>query len=64
MDQIPAKFLRDGAEDGFSFEEYNKFIHLSTLSEERKIVKLKPIFQKGARANPKNYRTIFLLQLV
>ena len=34
------------------------------MSEERKIAKLKPIFQKGARANPKNYRTIFLLLLV
>ena len=66
MDQIPAKFLRDGAEVlAFPLRNIiNLSINLSTFTEERKIAKLKPIFQKGVRANPKRYRTISLLLLV
>ena len=66
MDQIPAKFLRGGAEVlAFPLRNIiNLSINLSTFTEERKIAKLKPIFQKGVRANPKSYRTISLLLLV
>ena len=66
MGQIPAKFLRDGAEVlAFPLRNIiNLSINLSTFTEERKIAKLKPIFQKGVRANPKSYRTISLLLLV
>ena len=66
MDQIPAKFLRDGAEVlALPLRNIiNLSIKLSTFVEECKIAKLKPILKKGARTDPKNYRPIFLLPLV
>ena len=66
MDQIPAKFLRDGAEV-FALPLGNiisLLIKLSTFPEECKIAKLKAIFKKGATTDPKNYRPISLLPLV
>ena len=42
----------------------NLSIKLSTFPEECKIAKLKPVFKKGARTDPKNYRPISLLPLV
>ena len=65
-DQIPAKFLRDGAEVLALLLKniINWSITLLTFPEKCKIAKLKPIFNKGARADPKIYRPISLLQLV
>ena len=65
MDQILAKCLKN------SFEVLacplrnimNMSIVLSTLPEECKIAKLKPIF-KSAKTDPKNYRLISVLLLV
>ena len=65
MDQILAKFLRDGAEV-LALPSGN-IINLSiklTFPVECKIAKLKPIFKKGARTDPKNYRPISHLPLV
>ena len=66
MDQIQAKFLRDGAEV-LALPLWNIIylsLKLSTFPEECKIAKLKPIFKKGARTDPKNYRPVSLLPLV
>ena len=66
MDQVPAKFLRDGAEVlALPLKNIvNLSIKLPTFPEECKIAKLKPVFKKGARTDPKNYRPISLLPLV
>ena len=66
MDQIPAKFLRDGAEVlAFPLRSIiHLSIKLSPFPGECKIAKLKSIFKKGASADPKNYRPISLLPLV
>ena len=42
----------------------NLSIKLSTFPEECKIAKLKPIFKKRVRTDPKNYRSISLLPLL
>ena len=66
MNQIPTKFLRDGTEL-LALPLRNKInssIKLSTFPEECKIAKLKLIFKKGARTDPKNYGPISLLPLV
>ena len=66
MDQIPAKFLRVDAEVlALPLGNIiNLLITLSTFPEECKIAKLNPIFKRGARNDPKNYRPISLLPLV
>ena len=57
MDQIPAKFLRDGVEVlALPLENIiNSSIKLSTFPEECKVAKLKLIFKKGARTDSKDY---------
>ena len=66
MDQIPAKFLRDGAELlTFPLRNLiNLSIKLSTFPDECKTATLKPIFKKGARTDPKNYRLVSFFPLV
>ena len=66
MAQIAAKLLRDKAEVlALPLGNIiNLSIKLSTFPEECKIAKLKPIFKKGARTDPKNYRPISILLLV
>ena len=65
MDQIPPKFLRNEEVLALPLGNViNLSIKLSTFPEECKIAKLKPIFKKGARTHPKNYRPISLLPLV
>ena len=66
MNQIPAKFLRDGGEV-LALPLRNiisSSIKLSTVPEECKFANLKPIFKKCSRSDSKNYPPILLLPLV
>ena len=54
MDKIPAQFLSNVAEALPLRNVINLSIKLSTFPEECKTAKLKPIFNKGARTDPKN----------
>ena len=60
--KIPTKFLKDGAEVlGLPLEDIiNLSRKLSTFPEDCKIAKLKPMFKKGARIDPKNHCPISL----
>ena len=55
LEQIPAKFLKEGAEELVLTLRniINLSVKLSTFPDECKIAKLKPIFKKGARTVPK-----------
>ena len=55
MDQIPAKFLSNGAEVlALALRNIiNLSIKLSTFPVECKIAKSKPAFKKGARTDPR-----------
>ena len=66
MDQIPATFLRDGAEVlALPLRNIiNLSIKESTFPEEYTIAKSQPIFKKGTKTYPRNYRPISLLPLV
>ena len=66
MDQIPATFLREGAEVlALPLRNIIKLsIKESTFPEEYAIAKLKPIFKKGARTYPRKHWPISLLLLV
>ena len=57
MNEVSAKFLRNGAEVlALPLRNImNLSIKLLSFPEERKIAKLRPILKKGARTNPKNY---------
>ena len=63
VDNLPEKFLKDG---GVILakpvtEICNLSIKLKTFPDQYKLAKLKPIFKKGSRMDPSNYRPILLL---
>ena len=57
MDQIPAKFLKEAADVvAYPLSRFiNLFVKLSIFLEECKIARLKPLFKKGSKTDPKNY---------
>ena len=66
IDNIKGMFLRDGANILAAPIAQLCNISMSTMSfpSECKIAKLKPLFKKGSRTDPKNYRPISLLPLI
>ena len=65
LDNLSGKFLKDGTTliaKPIS-QICNLFIKYSIFPSVCKIVKLKPLFKKGSKTAPKNYRPIYLLAL-
>ena len=66
LDNLTGKFLRDGASVLAApiSDLCNLSISLSTFPDDSKIAKLKPIYKKESKTEPKNYRPISLLPLI
>ena len=66
IDEIPSRFLKDGAEILAKpiSDIINLSIKLSTFPDKCKITKLIPLFKKGSKTDPKNYVPISLLPLL
>ena len=66
IDNISGRFLKDGA-DILAIpvtQICNLSIKLSHISHDCKLAKLKPLYKKGSKTDPKNYRPISLLPIV
>ena len=65
MDNLGGRFLRDGSKVlAKSTELFNLSIEKSIFTDACKIAKLKPLYKKGSKLEPKNYRPISLLPIV
>ena len=64
--KLPGRFLKDGAEilSKPISEIYNLSIPHGIFNKACKVAKLKPIFKKGKKVDPFNYRSISLLPLI
>ena len=66
MDRISSEFLKDGT-DVLALplcNLVNLSIKQSLFPDQCKMAKLKPLFNKGSKSEPKNYRPISLLPVV
>ena len=66
IDQISGKFLKDGARILAKpiSELCNLSMALGSFPDACKIAKVKPLFKKGSKTDPSNYRPISLLPLL
>ena len=66
IDSLGGRFLKDGAQllTHPIMQLCNLSITLSAFPDKCKLAKLKPLFKKGSKTEPKNYRPISLLPLV
>ena len=63
---LSGRFLKDGSKVLATpiTQICNLSIKLSTVPDECKIAKLKPLYKKGRKTDPKNYRPISLLPVI
>ena len=66
IDNLSGRFLKDGSKVLATpiTQICNLSIKLSTVPDECKIAKLKPLYKKGKKTDPKNYRPISLLPII
>ena len=66
IDKLSGIFIKDGADilAGPLTQIVNLYIKYSTFPDLCKIAKLKPLFKKGSKTDPKNYTPISLLPLI
>ena len=66
IDNLGGRFLRDGAKvlAKSITEIFNLSVEKSVFPDACKIAKLKPLYKKGSKLEPKNYRPISLLPIV
>ena len=66
IDDLLGRFLKDGSRvlSKSISKLCNLSIKLRSFPDSRKIGKLKPLFKKGSKTNPLNYRPISLLPLI
>ena len=66
IDDPSGRFLRDGSRvlSKPVSELCNLSIKLGSFPDSCKVAKLKPLFKKGSKTNPSNYRPISLLPLI
>ena len=66
IDNLSDKSLKDGAHDGAQpiTQLCNLSIKLNSFPRSCKIAKVKPLFKKGSKTDPQNYRPISLLPLL
>ena len=66
IDNIASIFLKDGAEVLCKplTQIINISLKLSSFPNNAKIAKIKPLFKKGSRLDPKNYRPVSLLPIL
>ena len=67
MDGISSKNFRDDGAEVLALplcNHVNLSIKQSLITDQCKIPKLKPLFKKGSKSDPKNYRPISLLPVV
>ena len=62
IDKISGKLLKDGAD--ILAKICNIFISSGLFPSDCKIAKLKPLYIKGSKTNPENFRPISLLPLI